>query len=341
MGTIYGGLGDDRTDRVYRIRDLIRRIGGAFRAQRREMALAAGMMVLYAALSAAAPLLVTRSIDLVATATTRTARTSLWLALAIFAAGALGWGVSALQGIAATRATTRVVYQLRLDTYSALLGHDLSFYDRSAVGALVSRVTSDTYDFARMTSLVMNLTSQLVLMALLLIALSIIRWQLALLVVALAPVVVGVSLALRALARPAAVQEKRMRAALRASVSESLSGIATIQSYHQERAVFARFREINQLAYRADLVRGLVMENLFPSLAALEALVVAVMVYAGGLSAIRGAISAGTWYLFVQALQMYVLPLVGVASFWSQFQDGLSAAERVFALIDAEPRVIQ
>jgi ABC-type multidrug transport system fused ATPase/permease subunit len=47
------------------------------------------------------------------------------------------------------------------------------------------------------------------------------------------------------------------------------------------------------------------------------------------------------WYLFMQAVGFYWWPMMNIASFWSQFQDALSAAERVFALIDAEPKVIQ
>jgi ABC-type multidrug transport system fused ATPase/permease subunit len=68
---------------------------------------------------------------------------------------------------------------------------------------------------------------------------------------------------------------------------------------------------------------------------------VAALAYAGGLAARAGALGPGDWYLFMQAVGFYWYPLVSIASFWSQFQDGLSAAERVFALIDAEPKVVQ
>ena len=51
--------------------------------------------------------------------------------------------------------------------------------------------------------------------------------------------------------------------------------------------------------------------------------------------------SPGDWYLFMQAVGFFWWPLMSIASFWSQFQDGLSAAERVFALIDAESKVVQ
>src|SRR5213078_3937702 len=52
-------------------------------------------------------------------------------------------------------------------------------------------------------------------------------------------------------------------------------------------------------------------------------------------------ISAGAWFLFLQGIRSLWYPLTSIASFWSQFQLGLAASERVFALIDAEPRIYQ
>jgi ABC-type multidrug transport system fused ATPase/permease subunit len=51
--------------------------------------------------------------------------------------------------------------------------------------------------------------------------------------------------------------------------------------------------------------------------------------------------SPGNWYLFMQAVGFFFFPFLSIASFWSQFQDGLSAAERVFSLVDSVPKVIQ
>jgi ABC-type multidrug transport system fused ATPase/permease subunit len=66
-----------------------------------------------------------------------------------------------------------------------------------------------------------------------------------------------------------------------------------------------------------------------------------VVVYFGGRWALAGAVSAGEWYLFVLSIGVFWFPLTSIASFWSQFQQGLGASERVFALVDARPRVVQ
>lgn len=65
------------------------------------------------------------------------------------------------------------------------------------------------------------------------------------------------------------------------------------------------------------------------------------LVYLGGMSATTGAVTAGAWYLFIQGLDRFFFPVLNLSTFWAQVQSGLSAAERVFALIDAEPAVKQ
>jgi ATP-binding cassette subfamily B protein len=65
------------------------------------------------------------------------------------------------------------------------------------------------------------------------------------------------------------------------------------------------------------------------------------LVYVGGLNVLQGLITVGAWYLFISSLDYFWFPILNLSAFWSQVQGGLSAAERVFALIDAESSVIQ
>jgi ATP-binding cassette, subfamily B, bacterial len=85
----------------------------------------------------------------------------------------------------------------------------------------------------------------------------------------------------------------------------------------------------------------LMLSMVFPILNALGGIGTAVLVYAGGMRAASAAISVGAWYLFTISLDRFWFPILNLSSFWSQIQQGLSASERVFALIDAEPVVIQ
>jgi ATP-binding cassette subfamily B protein len=79
----------------------------------------------------------------------------------------------------------------------------------------------------------------------------------------------------------------------------------------------------------------------FPVLNTVGGWMTALLVYVGGISAVQGAVTVGAWYLFLLSLDRFMFPVMNLSSFWTQIQNGLSAAERVFGLIDADPSVVQ
>jgi ATP-binding cassette subfamily B protein len=336
---IASGLSGERYDRTYRTRDLIRRVWRYLARQRGHLVSLIALILLRSLLGAAGPLLMTRSID------TALAATSLrpigWLALGILATGLLGWVAEYVRQSLSSATTAAMIEELRRDAFGAAIDQDMSFYDENTTAEVASRIASDGYEVGHLLSLTANLFSEMTVVLVLWSILFAMQWRLALLIVALVPPIVAFALGLRALARPVAVREKRMRAVVRTAVSESVAGIAVAKAFRQEASLLAGFRQVNELAYQVDLRRGLVLESTFPARLALEALVTTVIVYASGRSVMQGTASAGTWYLFVQALQLFVTPFIDLAALWSRFQDGLSSAERILALIDAEPRVIQ
>src|SRR6185503_8440775 len=108
-----------------------------------------------------------------------------------------------------------------------------------------------------------------------------------------------------------------------------------------EQRIYNEFKPVNAQTYRLSLRQGLTFSSIFPILGTVSGIGTALVIYAGGMSVINGSISAGSFYLFIEGINLFWFPLISIASFWSQFQLGLAASERVFALIDAEPRVVQ
>jgi ATP-binding cassette subfamily B protein len=126
-----------------------------------------------------------------------------------------------------------------------------------------------------------------------------------------------------------------------ATIKETVSGIAVAKNFRQEATIFTEFDNANQTSYRVNVQRGLVLSMVFPTLDAMGGIGTAILVYTGGMNAVQGAISVGAWYLFIRSLGRFIEPVLNLSAFWTQLQSGLSAAERVFALIDAEPAVKQ
>jgi ATP-binding cassette subfamily B protein len=339
MGFVLDGLESEDYDRNYTDRELLKRITDYFRPHARRIAIVAITLTLNSVAGTAGPILISKAIDVVSQ--NPASAMMLLLCGGVLLFGSSAWLFNYIKQMLTARVIGDVVLKLREDVFNATIGHDLSFYDEHPSGKIVSRVTSDTQDFSNVVTLVIDLLGQFLLVGILIVWLFTINVWLTLLLLAMAPVAVFIALQFRRIARKVTRRAKRVTAKINAQTQESISGIMVAKTFRQEQTIYRDFATNNRQAYQVGLRRGLLINVIFPILGMAAGLGVALLVYTGGLVVRGGIMSPGEWYLFMQAVAFFWWPLISIASFWSQFQDGLSAAERVFALIDAEPKVIQ
>ncbi len=335
----FGNLDPEAYDRSYTDRELIQRLVRYFGPHKRRLGILALGVAVTGSLDVIFPLIIS---DVVNGLTSDLPVNFLLELLAlVLVTGLLSWFINFLRRRLTAQVIGDIVFAMRRDAFRATVAHDLSFYDEYSSGRIVSRITSDTSEFASVTTLVIDTVSQFVVVIVLTVILFTIEWRLALALLAMAPVVMLVATAFRNLARYVTRQGNRAMANVHASIQETVAGIAVAKNFRQEAAVYAEFADVNQQAYTINVRRGFVMANVFPVLNALSGIAVAVLVYLGGNAVGLGLITAGAWYLFIQSVDRFFFPFTNLASFWSQMQAGLSATERVFALIDAESVVKQ
>lgn len=339
MGFIMDGLDAEEYDRSYRDRVLIRRIVHYFRPKAARMALIAFGIVAHSLMGAAFPVLISAGLDRIVEEWS----TGLVVALvaAVLVTGVLSWVFNFVQRWYTAKVVGDVVLDLREDAFAAVLDRDMSFYDEHPSGKVVSRVTSDTDDFATVVTLTLNLVSQVMLVVVITALLFARDTGLALLVMAIVPVIVAMALGFRRIARETTRRHQRSLAKVNATLQETMGGISVAKNFRQEQTIYDEFLPINAQNYQVSLRQGFVFGSIFPALFAVAGLATVLVVHVGGQRALAGDISPGDWYLFLQSVMLFWFPLTSIASFWSQFQQGLSASERVFALIDANPLVIQ
>lgn len=235
----------------------------------------------------------------------------------------------------------RIVAQMRKDCFAAAIERDLVFYDKHKTGKVVSRITSDTQEFGDVMLLGSDVISQFLTVVILLVALLSYSLELTAILLLTMPMVVLAALFFRYLARIVTRQGSRAMAVVNDNIQESVAGISIAKNFRQEQMIYGEFSLVNNLSYRVNLRKGFVISLVFPVLSALSALALSIIVWSGANSVFAGALTAGAWFLFIQAVDRFWFPFMNLASFWSQFQQGLSAAERIFALIDAENTVLQ
>lgn len=337
--SIFYGLDSEAYDRAYSDRELISRIFSYFAPYRRRVLVVACLIMAIAVAGATQPFVVARGLDVLIGAPTLALLLS--LVAVVLAIGVFNWVGNWVRRRLTVRVIGDVVLALRRDAFQSSVQHDMSFFDEFQSGRIISRITSDTQEFSQVVLLVTDLTGQLMLVALLIVVLFTVSWQLTLMLLALTPLVTLLAIGFRRIARYVTRKGFRVLAEVNAAIQEAVTGISVAKNFRQEGAIYDAFVRVNRQSYGVNLRRGFVLSNVFPVLNVLAGVGTAALVYWGGLTAAIGGISVGTWYLFIMSVDRFWFPMINVAAFWSQFQAGLSAAERIFALIDAEPTVRQ
>ena len=199
MGFIMDGLDAEAYDRTYSDRALLNRILSYFRPYLSIMIFVAIMIGLSSIMDAVLPVLIARGIDTVSAESGF--QKAGWLLGAILLSGALAWTFNFFRQSYTARTVGDVVLDLRKDAFDAVMTRDLSFYDEFSTGKIVSRVTSDTQDFANVVTLTLNLMSQLLLVVIVFTILFTIDARLAVIAASISPLIVITALSFRHIAR--------------------------------------------------------------------------------------------------------------------------------------------
>ncbi len=335
----FAGLDAEKYDRKYSDRELIRRILLYFRPHYSRLLLVGLLVLVVSGSGALLPILVSRGIDFLKEELTPI--NVFLVPFAVMLTGVIAWLANWQARRLVVRSVADVVARLANEAFASAAEHDLSFYDQFSSGKIASRITSDTQDFGQLVVLTTDLVSQVVESVILAIVLVNIEWRLSLTLFAVIPIVVLLAVSFRGLARKVTRAGMRAMANVNQTIKETVSGIAVAKNFRQEARIFHIFDQSNRLSYHVNVRRGLVLSMVFPVLNTVGGWMTALLVYVGGLSAVQGAVTVGAWYLFLLSLDRFMFPVMNLSSFWTQIQNGLSAAERVFALIDADPSVVQ
>ncbi len=225
---------------------------------------------------------------------------------------------------------------LRTSVFDHIQKLHLGFFDRYPVGRLVTRATNDVENVAEMFSaglvaLVIDLV-KMVGYAAILFAIS---WKLSLFTFAVVPLLAVAAVIFRLKVREA-FRETRLRIArINAQIQETITGMKVVQLFTREDRNFSDFDEMNALNrdawHRSNRWDG----RLFSVVEVAQNLTVAIILgYGYGLAAI------GTFYLFIDYMRRFFMPLRDLSAKYSVMQSSMAGAERIFELLDTEPAIV-
>ena len=341
MGIFRAGLTQEAYDREYNNSELLRRIWLYFRPWMGRLIWISLLVTLMSLLGVALPIVISTGVETLVGNQENTTTITIILVAIVLALGVVTWAVNWARRVQTGKLIADVILAMRKDAFTAVMNHDLSFFDKYQSGRIVSRVTSDTDEFGRVAVLVTDLITQLLLVIMLLIYLVGIDWKLTLILCFLAPVGFLIAGRFQNWARQITRSSQQAIADVNVSIQEAVTGISVAKNFRREQGIYDEFREVNNRSYGIMVRRGMVLSSLFPTLTFFSGVGTALLLYFGGASVFAQVISAGSWFLFINSVDRFWFPMLNLSAFWSQFQGALSATERIFALIDAEPVVIQ
>jgi ATP-binding cassette subfamily B protein len=336
----FSGLAAEKYDRQYTDKKLLSRMMVYFKTQSRYLVALLILILIRSLIDAYSPVIVARGLDQV-TGQTLTTRFILTLTGVILAMGVLSWLANLLARRSSARAISDLTRRLSTDAFEASIRQDLAFHDSFSSGKIVSRITSDTREFGQLITLTIDVIGQLISSVILAVILFQTEWRLALAVMALIPILFLLVMRYRHIARKITREGMRAMANVNSTIKETVSGIAIAKNFRQEEAIYQEFAEANDTSYKVNIRRGFILSIVFPVLRTIGGVATAMMVYFGAMTVLNGLVTAGAWYLFLSTLDRFLFPVMSLSSFWTQVQTGMSAAERIFALIDAPHSVQQ
>jgi ABC-type multidrug transport system fused ATPase/permease subunit len=258
--------------------------------------------------------------------------------LAFLASALVYWGASYVQTYLVGWVGQRVLQDLRIQLFAHLQTLSVGFYSRRQAGVLISRLTNDVQALDQLVSdgVATLFGSTLTLLGTVVILL-VLDLELALLTFLVFPVLALGSFAFRIVSANAYRATREKVAAITAYLQETLSGIRVVRTFAQEPRHLERFDELNEENYDANMKTVYLNASYFPAVELLSAFATAGILLYGGLQAIEGDVTVGVLVAFVAALNNFFDPIQSLSQFYTTYQAGMAALDKIFELLDEEP----
>ncbi len=309
---------------------------------RRWMIVAIIALLFSTGLNLILPLVIQNLVDVVFTAENATVSRLNWLAGGLFLVFAVQAVFSFINRLSIAYVGERAVADIRVDVFSHLQRLSLTFYADHRTGEVVSRITNDVTQLqSAVTDNIVALLRQVVLLVGASILLFYLNWQLTTVILVGIPLMSLTIVALGRRIRRAAkvVQDKLAEAAN--VVEEATSGIRIVKSFAREAYEIGRFRNATNAIYAAAMHRAKISAVLAPIIGFMAFGSITATLWFGSYQVLNGNLTPGGLVAYLVYTMMVATPVSSLAGLYSQFQSAIGATERLFELLDTEPRITE
>nr|BCX01865.1 MAG: ABC transporter ATP-binding protein [Bacteroidota bacterium] len=233
----------------------------------------------------------------------------------------------------------QAIFDLRRELFRHILGLAPRYFDRTPIGRLLVRITSDIEALDDMFSAgVVTILGDLLRLFFIISMMFWLSWKLALLTLSVLPLLFWVTFAFR---KRVGVMYRKVRhevARMSAFLQEHITGMSVVQLFGQEGRILERFRAINDAHRQAQIQTIFYFALFWPSVQVISSLAMGIVLWYGGMRALEGAITLGIVVAFLQYIQQFFGPIQDLADKYNTLLAALASSERIFEVLDTHDR---
>jgi len=245
------------------------------------------------------------------------------------------FGLRYAQSYVMQRVGQQAMYDLRMELFAHLQRLSISFFTRQPVGRLVTRITNDIDALNEViTQGVVAVFGDLVTLVGIVAILVWLDWRLAIATLVVLPAIIYFTARFRVQARDSYRAVRVRLARINAFLNEHIMGMTIVQLFGRERREHHRFDTLNSDHFVANMAAMRSFAMFHPTVGAMSAVAVAVIIAYGGRQALAGAVSVGLVVAFIQYAQRFFDPIEDLAEKYNILQAAMASSERIFRLLD-------
>jgi len=320
--------------------DIFKRLMGYAKPFVKDFLIILMMMVVTVVFAILEPYFIGKSVDLIKTGEFEFSDLSVYLVVLVSII-VIGNIFNYIQTIRLQVTGQSIIYNVREEIFTHLENHDIAYLNGRPTGSLVTRVTNDTNTLNEMyTSVIVTVIKNVMMILGIIVAMFLLNVELALYVMITLPFIVVFSFFFRILSRKIYREVRANVSMVNAFLAEHLSGMKIIQIFNQEKRKLDEFDERNKKLKFSYYKQIFVFGVYRPSMYFIYMGAVILVFYIGGQQVLDSAISIGVLFTFYMYVGRFFEPIQQLAEQFNILQSAFASSERIFGILDAEPKVI-
>jgi ATP-binding cassette subfamily B protein len=312
---------------------LMRRLLTYLRPYRKQVALAIAAIIAHSVLELVPPLLTKRVIDDYIPAGDLSAVAGLAVLFLLTLLGSFAFEY--LQMATMQMIGQRIMFDLRMQVHGRLQQLDIRFYDRSPVGRLMTRLTTDVDALNELfTSGVVAVFGDLFTLAGIMVVLVWMDWRLAVVAFSVLPIIALITQWFRVNVRESYRTVRLWIARINAFLQERITGMATVHLFRREARDFSDFDAINRSHRDANIKSIFFYAVFYPAIELVSAIASALIIWVGGGWVIQDALTLGSLVAFLMYAQRFFRPISDMSEKFNVLQAAMASSERIFGVLD-------